>query len=264
MVTFDHTFVYQFALFLDEQTEPSADGVNILGARMSRSVEGAARNLGLKFGHPITEQAVVMQGTGSFAPTSTLTWRAGSGVWRLVWTVSRIDLHFDARGYAEVTETELVTLSDARKRVAANLADVPTLLGQRVNRLALIVTGQANGPRPGEPGPSDLVAATFFSNELRDAVKSGAVTDVIGRANHLIEWDLHQGTAVRVNRNETGTSTRAVRNGVEETNLLWQYDVNTFPANVSTLKFGSDAILTFFERAESWISERLSALQEVK
>jgi hypothetical protein len=223
---------------------------------VSRPVDGM-QSLSLKLAQVQPEQNVVVLPTG--ATTSGLTWRSASGFWRLAWSPARIDVHFDARGYAEALESgDVVPLSDARRRLTPNLVELPNVVG-RVSRLALVVTGKATCPA-GKMPPSQIVAETFFNAELVAAARRGELVDAVGRANLAAAWNL--GSAeVRVNRNETGTANWAIQNGIEQTNLTWQFDVNTHPQG-EIEGFARDSIVSFFERADKWIMQRMKALKE--
>jgi hypothetical protein len=255
MLTFDQAYLYQFVLFTDEQAEPTADAITRLPDVVSRPVAGT-KSFGLKLAQVQPEQSMVIVSTGATA--NGLTWRSASGFWRLTWSPTRIDVQFDARGYAEaLEEPDVVTLTNIRGRLMPNLVELPNVVGQ-VNRLALVVTAKSIYSA-GQKQPSPIVAATFFNADLIATAQRGELLDAIGRANHAAMWPLGSYGEVRVNRNETGTASWAIQNGVEQRSLSWQFDLNTHPQGKS---FASDSITTFFESADMWITQRLKALQE--
>ena len=262
MITFDQAYVYQFTLFFDESAEVAPERLAELPALLSRPVQGIEDGLAFKLGRPQIEQAFIVQGSGSIAPGQTQTWRGPAGIWRVVWTPSRLDVHFDARGYAEVMEDPVTPLIDVRRRLLPNLARVPAETVLRVNRLALIVTAQASCG-VGQPRPAHLVAATFFHPDILAAADRGEVLDPVARVNQVTTMPLQQATDIRVNRNETGTANWTMQNGVEETSLSWQLDVNTSPVHALTANFERAAILAFFESAETWLTDRVDRLQRV-
>jgi len=260
MITFDQAHLYQFSLFLDE-TEPLAEGLAGLPSLLSRAVPGI--NLKLRLGQAELGQALVVQPTGSVVPGGVMSWKAGSGIWRVVLTPSRLDVHFDARGYADLMD-EFVFVVDVAQRIVRNLSEVPATLGQRVTRLALIVTGQASCAK-GEPRPSHAVARTFFNQPVLDAEERGELADTVARTNRVATWHLREGAGgVRVNRNETGTGNVVIRGGTEETSLSWQWDVNTSGTLVAAANFEALDIAAFFHQAEAWVRERAEALQALR
>ena len=252
MLAFDQAYTYQFVMFMEEHAEMSAEAIARLPDVVSRPVD-APRNLGLKVIKGQPEQSLVVVGTGASAVG--LTWR--SGFWRLTWSPARIDVHFDARGHAEALESDVVSLTEARKRLTPNLVELPNVVGQ-INRLALTVTGRATCS--GRSQPSQIVAATFFNTELVAAAQRDKLFDASGRANHATAWDLGSAGEVRVNLIEAGTANWVLQNGVEQSSLTWQFDLNTHPQGEPN--FASDSIAGFFERADMWIMQRLKAVQE--
>jgi hypothetical protein len=262
MLVFDQAHLYQFSLFLEDQQQwPSPETVEKLAGLLSRSTSEAGSTLRIKLGQPEIGQAMVLQAGGNASQQPVVSWRAGSGVWRVTWTPARLDVHFDARGYGEVTDQK-IDLHQIRVRLTPNLAEVSTVLGQAVNRLAVIVTGQATTTE-GSTRPSRFIAATFFREELEQQERRGELFDAIGRTNRVTNWELEPALKVRVNRNETGTANSVIRNGTEETNLTWQWDVNTSALETSK-SFSPQAISAFFQQAESWIDERAKALQSIR
>lgn len=253
MLAFDQVYTYQFVLFMEEQAEMSAETIARLPDVVSRPVD-APRNLGLKLGKSQPEQSLVALPTGISA--AGLTWR--SGFWRLAWSPARIDVHFDARGHAEALESDVVPLTEARKRLTPNLVELPNVVG-RINRLALTVAGRATCS--GRSQPSQIVAATFFNDELVAAAQRAEMFDASGRANHATAWDLGSAGEVPVNRVEAGTANWMLQNGVEQSSLTWQFDLNTHPQG-EPKNFAGDSITGFFERADTWIMQRLKAVQE--
>lgn len=257
MITFDQLHAYQFSLFLAEGSETDPVVVQQLGALISRQVPHV-QSLGLKLGQPEQGQSFVAQ-AGSLVPGGpTLTWKAGSGIWRVVHTASRLDVHFDARGYADLMD-HVIPLDRVAERVVPNLVDLPKALGT-VNRLALIVTGHSTCT--GTVRPSRAVALTFFRDSLIEAEAREQLSDAVARTNHPVTWTLGEQSQVRVNRNETGTAAVVHRNGTEETDLAWQWDVNTSGFRPMTL--GGANIEAFFRQSEGWISDRLRALLELR
>lgn len=259
MVTFDQAHTFQFALFFDGVEEREHD-VTQLPALLNRPVPGV-EPLGLKLGAPDANSFMV-DALGTFPAARASRWRAGSGVWTVVWTGVRLDIHFDAKGYFDVSERD-VTLSRVMDRLLPNLSELPTSLGISVNRLALVVTGQSSCA-DGAPRPSRAVAATFFNATLGGLEERGEVADAVARANFVTTWSLRPSMEVRVNRNETGTAIVKIRDQSLESELSWQWDVNTAAPQNAPTSFGAEPIGSFFRQAEQWISERLHVLQEVR
>ncbi len=257
MVSFDRSVVYQFSLFLDEERPASSDTVLKLGGLVANPIVGVP-GLGLKFGAaPDLEHGLVMQSRGALAPAATLTWKAGSGIWRLALSPTRLDLHFDARGYADVTESALESLQTVVRRVVPNLASVPGLLADTpIHRLALIATLQ--GSVVDQPTDAGFVADMFLNQDIRDEVRGGDVTDLTVKLNREIRWQLGD-SDVPVNRIETATVQTVFRGATEDATLTWQLDANTTPRG-SPHTFNEQQLSTFFHNAERWASSRLFAL----
>jgi hypothetical protein len=165
-IQFDQSLQYQFALFFDDNNqEPTPAELREIPEAISKPVPGI-KFLGLKLGS--REQA--LRG-GAPVPLPVLLWKSGSGVWRLTWAPDRLDLYFDAAGFAQILEGDASKppeFQDVIARVSSNLAVAAKLSTRVVNRLALIWTGKSSceGVRPA----TEIVARRFFAQPTIEAV----------------------------------------------------------------------------------------------
>jgi hypothetical protein len=265
---FDKSLQYQFSLFyFDNGLE--ANELKQLPALISRQTP-TTKSLGLKLVRRENAATVVLAGRqGASMPY--FEWSAGSGIWKLTWTPIRLDLVFDALGYADIiagysdSPLEPPTLRNVVDRVSLNLAESLKTSSRPVNRMALIVTGVAS--EEFAPKPSDTVAAKFFSAETQRLIASGEIFDVNARMNTIAHIELPLSnksmTSIRINQLETGASNWLLEDGKESVTLNWQLDVNTSPVEMEKGEYDKDAVSAFFEFAEKWISDRLLDLRRL-
>jgi hypothetical protein len=252
MTTFDRTLLYQFVAF----TDPPGREVPPLGGTLEAKVEGVD-GLGLKL-RPSGESFSFGQ---SGAAVRQLSWTAASDVWRINWSPERLDATFNARGYAEVREADVASLQLVRRRLADNLLAACEITGQQVTRLAVVVTGETSCP---DRNIQDVIAGLFFNEEIKKAAAQGTATDLIARTNLQDRWTLDGRVGkceLTVNRIQTLTAVALPRGKAVETYLTVQIDANS----AASFRLG-DAVdraglLTFMERAEGWVSQRLKAME---
>lgn len=258
-VRFDGSHQMQFVLFLQAQEGADADGLmEALGELVSAPVAGV-ENMGLKLGSPALENVFSQQPAG-LTPGQQVVWNAGSGIWRLILNPSRLDLHFDARGYAEIREVEAPSVELTVNRVAPNLAGVGDLLASRINRIAFVVSGQSTEEAAGG-SPTVIAARQMFGGEVLEKAATGEIRDLLGRVNSAEDWSFPGvDESVRVNRIEAAQATWNYSASGAETSLVWKADVNTGPELTAEVDFGGADILDFYSRAVVWISERLNSL----
>ena len=260
-INFDQVLQYQFALFFEDLQE-SADLKNLPAIVGKQQPSGKA--LGLKLGRQEREEGVLLSQRAGAVPRPVITWKAGSGIWKLTWTPERLDLYFDAIGFQDVV-TEKITLTQIKERVAQNLAEIVKWSSRRVNRLALIVTAKAT-PEDGEY-PNKVVAKSFFNQEVIEKVDGGKILDLSGRLNYSDVWDLAVSpggsSPIRINKIETGASNWNYEGKEEQNSVAWQLDVNTSPVHAEEIGFGTEAVPAFLDLAERWISERLHRVGEL-
>jgi hypothetical protein len=271
-IEFDQRLEYEFVLFFDDRSLADSSETKDLPKTISQQ-QPDSKSFGLKLGS--REDTTVVQ-RGTPLPQPMVTWKAGSGIWKLVWTPQRLDLYFDALGYQEIAGP-IVTIAEAKERVRQNLADVVAASTRGITRLALIVSAESSCHQG--PQPSQLVAGRFFNTEIQTGVVDKNILDLTSRVNFADSWELrivpkedtsveilsgggHPGKmiAVRINKIETATSNWKYEDGKEFTTLAWQIDVNTSVSGSEDRSFHPGAISEFLNRAEKWVSDRLTAV----
>ena len=146
-----------------------------------------------------------------------LQWTAGSGIWKLGWNPTRLDLTFDAAGFAEISAGNTdasgasfdcpPTLRAIIDRVSLNLAEVVRVASRPVNRLALVVTGKSSSGVG--RSPTEMVARGFFTDSMISSVVEGRVRDLNARVNTL------------------GTLNLAINSGTTELGPSWNQQLRT-------------------------------------
>jgi hypothetical protein len=198
--------------------------------------------------------------TASVGPMLALTWRAGSGVWRLTWTPARLDLVFDARGYSEIVEQDVPTIEQTVHRVARNLGAIRGELGFSINRVALVVTGTAASSA--DLRPTEIVARSFFNAEIQASCEAGQVLDISGRVNNTVLWKPTADSSIALNCIDSGAANWGLRDGRDDTSLSCYLDINTSPKDAIDLS--AEEIVAFFAYATNWATGRLNRLVKAR
>ena len=265
---FDRSLTYQFALFLDPTSfNMAGDELRRLPSIMSERIDGR-RTLGLQLGEP-EEGRQISIGDGQTMTTPEVVWRAGSGIWQLALRPDRLDLHFDAHGYAEVLadvpDSSAVTLADVRERVEGHLQRAASELALSVKRMGLVVTGQMS--RNDRAQATVPIARMFFCEKVREAAARGEYIDLTGRTNRPVKWSLpsdrETDSLTEVNCIEAGSGRWNVRGRQEDLSIVWAFDVNTSALSAIDTEFAADAIPRFLSQAEEWISGKISDLKDL-
>lgn len=236
-MAFDQRLRYQFSAFFADGTNPSAATLGESIEALTRSVDGPAMGL-TKFGNP-ENQALMTIGEGGARETAQTMWRAGGGVWRLTWGGFRLDLHFDARAYAEVREERARTVAEVGERIMPSFLSAVSKIRSECTRLALIVYA-TDSCGDELTRPAEIVSRRFLKD---GAAEAGALSDLSVRINRPEIWNL-RGRDISVNRIETAAATWVMRAAAAETTLSWQLDVNTTPLESPLTK---DHISAFFD-----------------
>jgi hypothetical protein len=259
MTTFDRSLQYQFVVLTEP---PPADApVPELDAALGAQVDGV-EPLGLRLRPGPTTQIALLQG-GIAMTGQGRSWTAASGIWRVNWSPERIDAAFNARGYAEVRDSdEAVPVTMARKRVVGNLLAACEAARQRVTRLVLIVNAESSCP---DRNVQEVVASLFFDSEIQKAAKEGRAVDMMARTNIQDQWMLagRAGGAreVKVNRLQTLAAVGLFRGKETDTYLSVQLEANTALELNLADSVHSSGLGKFFELADTWVTEKLRAIE---
>jgi len=230
-----------------------------LGEIVSRPTSGD--RLGLKFGTPQLETVLLQTGAAqAFA------WAAGGGIWRMTYSVQRLDLIFDAMGFSDIS-AESTSVHSVCDRVSANLvALLPELTGlQRpVVRAAIVVTAQSSKNADGSLSVLRAIRS-FLRDDVQDLGAPSEIDDVSVRLNRTTRWKLDE-TDWRVNRIEAASVDVAFQsNGDVERVFSRQLDANTSLAEGQlqlTRPMTPAALSTFLTSARDWLAERFETSEE--
>lgn len=262
MAKFDRSHTYQFVLFFPQNVfvigQHSAPPE--LGEVVSR-FSGAGARLGLKFGTPQIE--TIISPTG---PTQAVVWAAGGGIWRMSYSLQRLDLIFDAMGFSDIS-SEDISVHSVCERVSANLVEALALLStvQRpVVRAAIVLTAQASKDADGSAGVVRALRS-FLREDSQNLSVAGEIDDVSVRVNRTAQWQL-DAAQWRANRIEAASVDVAFKsNGDVERLFSWQLDANTSFADGQpqlTRQMNSTTLGTFLELARDWIAARFEASED--
>ena len=269
MINFDRSLRYQLTLFYGTATEEDMrkawEQVSELAGIVAKPIDDVS-NLGLKFGKRRDEQVFAMGGDGSLVPQPKVTWSMNTNPWQLDWTPQRIDVFFDARGYADTIEAEEVEpFSSIRDRVLPNLVNAAERLGVPIARVAAVITGEASCSS--KKTPAQVVADIFFNENFQSKAQEEELQDVQARVNRVTKWQLdgveYEEAKIPVNRIEIGEAKCLFGPDDIDRSLRWQLDVNTSPQAITSAVFSGKGINTFFEKAVDWVVERLANLDKV-
>jgi hypothetical protein len=190
---------------------------------------------------------------------TTLTWPGVANIWKMVWSQVRIDLTFDARVHQEVTENSSPpSVSDVAQRITNELKQLGSWLDLRVNRVALIITGESSSENP----PAPLTAVRLFSlpSDVIAEAESGAVLDATLRLNRTTHWRL-DGKDVWINRIELANAASGPYAPPPSNNrIVWQLDLNT---DSTEEELTQEAVADFFRLAAAEADHRLGKVNDV-
>jgi hypothetical protein len=258
MTSFEKVCKYHFRLGLAQvPTAPSQVDALELTQLLSAPVP-TAEHLGLRLG-PAEVGARITAAVAVQSSSTTLTWRAGGGIWSITLTEDRLEATFDARGFADITGGELPTLTATRARIVRNLIAAAKFTGLPVNRAVVVVFAEGQpsrlGSRPRQVADRYVTPSTFEEagpHELLDA----SVT-----LNFASRWTLRdEPQEVLVSRIEAVQSNWALMGGAPVFTLSRQWDVNTSPIHLESANFSEGALEDFFSRATVWCEDRINGL----
>lgn len=260
MFPFDQGCSYQFVVYFAEALPQENIDREMLDDISGLVAESRDNRPNLRFGDPDVQAALQTSLAGGMVPTVTASWSAMSGVWRLVLTTTRLDLHYDAHGHAEIIGEDVATPRSILDWIGANLTLVGESIDTSVNRAALVVKGRVGQQVVPEPGK--LLARSFLNESLSQHADSGNMLDGVVRVNVPTTVDL-EGRNVRTNRIETTTVNWRVAGPEEVLWLEWQGDFNVSPAE-SDVRLSPASLERFLQAAADWQVERLQALDTLR
>lgn len=140
---FDLSLRYQLSLFTQYSAELSRASIDRLPELVARKGK-VDHGLALRLNKMVEVMPHFVSQDGQLYSSPSFTW-TGPSLWKLAWSPTRVDLHVDSAGYADIAG-RLLPLSWVIDRVAAQLAEGVSSLGATVTRFACAVTGEASDP----------------------------------------------------------------------------------------------------------------------
>ena len=257
MPHFDRSLTYQFGCFFGPLVaeDLAHDEVNRLAEAVAAPVPDVAEPV-VAFSSSQVGSALAIQ-TGSLVPQ--IMWQGGASIWKLTFTSARLDLIFDARGHADVHGGAPLTLSAVSRRVSANFARAVSAAHFPVNRIVVIVAGEASTEGS---DAARLVARRFFRRELQEQADAGGLVEASGRTAERNKWRLSEKGEIATNCIEHGNATWMLEGRTPRTRLQWQLDINTAPDLTldDKTRFTQAEIGAFFEQAVTWVEAKLREL----
>jgi hypothetical protein len=248
MTVFDKSLTYQFGVLWvpPTATEPLKLDPRVLATALNAPVNDVA-SLGLKLRDQLETLAGAVPQTFSLAT---------SGSWRVMIQAGRIDAVFDARGYADTRDEKEIGIEVAARRIATNLVSASSKLNRKINRVALVLTGEASMATV--PDPAQVVADRFFNVETQDRARKKRLLEASARVNEIVSLSLDN-TPIDVNRIESGHANWSILEDTVDQSMLWQFDTNTSPKFKGVLS--EEAVVSFLISGAQWISTSLQDME---
>lgn len=258
MLDFDRKLTYQFGCLFGPFGEGTTSDEEIarIGDRIAAPVPET--KIPVTFSSSQQTSTIVADPGGSVTQQPAIIWTGGAGIWKVVLSGARIDLFFNARGHADVSGQPPVSLSEVSQRVSTNFAEAISAARLPVNRIVLVVTGEATADDGSAAG---RVAKQFLSREWQAKAEREELVEASARTAERTQWTIRDdGEQTPVHCIEQGAAVWLLEANREKKRLQWQLDVNTSP--LVAQQFDVPQIGAFFRQGVAWVARRLDAIDK--